>query len=533
MSINPVNGAYMKNTNILAYVVGIIIILLAAWMVTSNPFSSPSSHTQQNSVFVSITDPPHVPSGTTSLVITYNSIALHEAGKSNSTGFLNINQTGSINLMNVTNSSETIAKIAVSANQSFDMVRFSIVSATITIGNQTYNVTVPNGKLQVKLNQELTANASQSGVLLQLNPSVLQIYAGNQTFFVMVPAAKAVVLNSSATAQAGLSIGQKSSLDHSETEKLNGISAINITSAKISASGGHDLISVTVKNTGNKSIVLKHLFVRGFITANAVANISEHTIIRVTQQRSALFGNVDTADNMDINRSGISNISTTDLGINQTYIAANLGLFNRTVMVGNVLIKLNASNIASVEAKLGINGSSSISDIAEKFNISRNSYENGTIQIKGSENEMNRSIMEDLHNYNVSNTSLKAKLVGAANFRDNFFNMLNFIIATNGTLSLPYSYAGLESESEGSNGYTLAQGSAVTLTFNGTIALPGIRELVGHAETSTDANASANVSANASVNISKYNIQPIVNQTYTVTVIGDDGAYARANVTAS
>ncbi len=523
----------MKNANIVVYVIGIIVILFAIWALTSQSFRSPTTASTvpgqalQNSVFVSITDPPHVPSGTTALVITYNSIALHETGKSNSTGFVSINKTGSLNLMNLTNASETIAQIGVTANQSFDIVRFTITSASITIGNQTYNVTVPNGKLQVNLNQKLTANVSKSGVLLQLNPSVLQIYSANQTFFVMVPAAKAIVLNSSAT-QANSKVGQRASIDTFEKERLNTTPSISITSAKILTSGGSDIISVTVKNNGNQSVVLKHLFIRGFITANVLAatssnnllNLSSRTIIHANPQRSVMLRSIDGSlgGSIDINSSDISNISTKNLGINQTYIALKLGLFNRTVMVGNELVKINASNLASVEAKLGIDGSSSLSDIADKFNISASTYANGKIRIKGAEDSMNLSIMGDLHNYNASNVELKAKLLSAADFKNNFFNMLNFIVGTNGTLSLPYSDAGIKSEAEGSNGYNLSSGASVTLSFNGTMTLPGgIRSETEHAV----------------ANALNYSIQPIVNQTYTVTVVGEDGAYARTNVTAS
>ncbi len=496
-------GGKMQKS-IIGYTIAVIIIVLAVWFVTSHTLYSPvspsgsssSQITQPQSVLVSITDPPHVPNGTSSLVITYNSVALHELGSSNNTGFVSFNTTGSINLMNITNSSETIAKIGVNANQKFDMVRFIITSAVITIGNQTYNVTVPSGNLKVKLNQNLAINGSGAGLLLQLNPSVIQIYSANQTFFVMLPSAKAIVLNSSA-AQTKTKVGERVGLSRFETDQLERAQgSINITSASIGVSGVNDTISVTVRNTGNQSVILKHLFIRGFTSANTTSNVSVNAsihqiipMIAASVQRPAMLYGIEAEDS-----------GSYGLGISG--------------------LKANAS------ANLSANTTSNPGNMDTTNGMAENgrTFENG----------INLSIMDDSHVYNMTGL-IKGRITAALNFRRNFFNMLNFIIAKNGTLMLPYNYADI-AESEGPNGYVLSPGASVVLTFNNRITLPGnfyVLGRFGSDASSANANTPTNATTNADAAVPEYSIQPIANQTYAITVIGEGGAFATTNVTAS
>ncbi|MCL5007629.1 MAG: hypothetical protein M1562_00015 [Candidatus Marsarchaeota archaeon] len=513
-------------TSAILYIVVLLIAVVAVGEVVmhhqpagTSSNSTLSSNLSYATYAVQLTDPPQVPNGTESLVIRYNDVRLHESGASNSTGFINLNASGSINLLNITNASETIALLRANSSESFDMVRFNITSAVITVNNVSYNVTVPSGSLSVRLSQHLSSKNGSSGVLISLSPVIVQIYTSNGTVFVMVPSVRAIVVGNSQIGRSAFSVGARERLNasvNSEFERSSG--NISIEAASVSAVGNRTDISVTVRNDGNSTIDLKHVFLYGIFSANTPFS-SSSTDIKIMGEPS--FGE-------------ISGIGIHDLGVNLS--AADYLLLNRSVTVGNTVVRVNSSNIAMIEAELGINGNTSIQELYSKLDISQsnNSYTNlfnHSVFARG----INGSVMEDLHDFNISNQNVSEIIARARAFEDNYFNMLNFIVSNNGTLSLPYLNAaqGAEIEAEGPNGYALGAGNSTTLSFNSTIYLPRVRmDRIG---VNSDLNANTSVgdaNASAAILLRGALIEPIVNQTYSIRVIGTDGAYAHANLTA-
>ncbi len=494
------------------YLIGIIVVLAIIYVaisITHPPVPTTTPTTVTNVSFVpsgtlavQLTDPPQVPNGTQSLVIGYSGLALHEAGQSNSTGFVDLNASGSVNLMNLTNFTQTIAVAHVKLNQSFDMVRFNITSAKIDINGTVYNVSVPNNRLQIKISG---LNGTSGGALVDLSPTVLQIYAANQTIFLMVPAARAITINNRSINSTSVHIGFKARVNAVAKAKLEQVRPnITITGASLTSSGNSTYLAVIVKNNANSSVTLKQVMLLGYMRSIISANAS----LNLPDQQSSNFS----SGKFSSNASSTSSISSTSTApsTSTTYPYTNTGVPN---YMKNLGLRNSSFNVSAIGAFTNAFNSSDISEAENILGTIANSP-----MAKALENEfrnrINASVIEDMHNINVSNVSLEAAIGEANRFSHDYHNALNFIVTSNGTLSLPFTQA----EAEGPNGYVLGAGSSVTLIFNGTVAF-------GH-----DALANAHVNANQGVGPL---IKLLANQTYTVRVIGEEGAYASMNVTAS
>ncbi len=413
------------------YIVAVIAVILIAVVAlavsvggkpgsigTSSPSTSIVSgqSASQGTIVMSLTDPPEVPPGTSALVLTYTGIKIHETGASNTTGFINVTTSGSVNLLSLTNVSQIVAVAKVPANVSFDSVIFTGASAAITISNSTFNVTVPGSQLQIKIIG--TLNSSNGSLLIDLTPSVVQIYGGtnaSQNVFVMVPFAKAMVLGR-VSVNGHATVGARTDINASEHVKLENNSAnISISSVSLSEQANSMAVSIVVKNNENSSITLKHLFLRGMLatTFNGVVGAD---------------ASPGTTPGVSINAVPLSVGSSVDVGAN-----------------------------ASVHIKSSENGSTgnSSGDSGSGIGIRTDNQANASL---------NNTIKGDLHEGNVS-AKVRAFVNGSLEFRHEMHSSLNFLISQNGTLSLPQT----ERQAEGQNGYLLGAGSSVKLTYYGNV----------------------------------------------------------------
>ena len=466
----------------IAYIVGIIIVLAVVYVVAAS-LSKPAYAAPTGTAVLQLTDPPIVPNGTQALVVTYSSVQLHEAGAGNSTGFMALNDTGTVNLMNLTNFTQTIATTSIKANQSFDMAKFAISGATITINGTSYPVTVPSSSLLVRFNKEL--NSTNSVAIIDMTPTVVQIYTANTTLFVLVPSVKAVVVGSGSVNALQARVGAREHIRTQDRAELQGIGAhISITSATLSeGSNGSASLSVIVSNNGNSSVVLKHLMLQGYL--RAMQNGSSEGAMEPTGLGAG---------------EGLYSAFNTSIGSMMGGEGAGLGLNGGNIGDVAEALGINSTDAYKlISAHMNASSAANISSVLARLNISANSTAVGNFMNYISE-DTNASIMEGMHNFNISSLRLHEAIRQAETYRAKYHDVLNFIISQNGTLSLPFA----EAEAEGPNGYTLAPGSSVDLKFSGPISFG---------------------ESHVSVGI-------IANLTYRATVSGDDGAYASANVTA-
>ncbi len=451
---HPVSVGHVRQG---VFIGGIVVIAAAALIILFLTGSASSGYVPSNTLLVQLTDPPVVPPGTQALTIQYSGIGLHEMGEPNATGFTMFNASGSVNLMSLTNVTQTIAVIKTKTNVTFDMARFYISSATITINNVTYNVTLPNNDVTARIGSGL--NASSGGLLIDMSPVVAQIYTNStHSVFVMVPSLTAVVIGRSRITANELRIGARESIGSQEAQAITAARGnISITNASAMTANGVTKISVTVKNNGNGTLVLKHVLISGFMLA----------------------------------------VPRYQIGI-----------------------------ATPMSAQSNVGASLPGGEIEDALNVT------ATARAEGS------SVEAALHLPSVTtNASAEIEVRDAELFMRTAHNTLNFLITSNGTLALPHNIG----EDMGQNGYPLASGSSVTLTFNGTISFGIGMGGYGNAaavDAINGSSARSNASANAVIRMPPIpsgfvTVELIPNQTYEIDVAGTVGARATNSVKAT
>ncbi|MDE1860963.1 MAG: DUF4382 domain-containing protein [Candidatus Micrarchaeota archaeon] len=277
----------MASTMMLAGVIVLIMILALIYFLFSNPQSAGLQNGMTN-VAVQMTDPPKVPQGTQHLVVSYSSVEVHSSGAGNQSGWVQATGSGTVDLMALTNASETIANADVAANSTINLIRFNITSAQITINGTTYNVSSPNNKINVAVtgSQKLGAN---SAVLIDFQPTVNAHATGNSnaTAYVLAPAASAIVVSSNATVTINTNIGSMASLGAGIKAKLGlgigiGSSGNNNTTAgrtgtAVIVHGGQRVSNFLVQSVNYSSgTVSGLLYVQYPVATNVGENVTLH-----------------------------------------------------------------------------------------------------------------------------------------------------------------------------------------------------------------------------------------------------------------
>ena len=439
---------------------------------------------------IRLTDPPTVPAGTNALLISYSSLQVHTAGQSNTTGWISASGSGTVDLMSLINESQVIGSVKMGANTSIDMIRFNVTSARIVINGTTYNVTVPSGMVTARIRGAGRVNSS-ANLLLDLSPAVATIYTNTSTIFVLVPSVRAVVVPGNGSS---VSIGARASLNVNDRANIGeGSPNITVSSASLAQIGNVTRFSITVRNNGNGSVQLAHIFVYGneSITVHpgpfAVNSGAGSTA-------GAASGNSANAST-DVNASSRMNITDQDR------------------------LQAGISGDASAGLGLGANGSQAGLNATAAAKQGREDGSPGIrIDVNGTAFGINSIVGTSL-----SGSENMKELLGVGGDVSSL-RVLDFQIAQGGQLLLPFSSqcGGDAQEAAGvplpctaateanihsqlASGYTIAGGSSATFSFNGTIGLA-----FGH-----------------------ITVSPIVGDNYTIIVRGEEGAAASANVTAS
>ncbi len=292
---SPIGVGIVQNkiqSRVFYYLIGLIALAAVAYLFLSH-FSN-SAVTGINTIIpqvangtyvpISLTDPPHVPAGTQSLVIAYSSVSVHTPA-----GWVESNSSGTIDLMSIQNVSQVIAGVKLATNSTIDRARFNITSAIITINGTSYNVTVPNPQITAQIAGSGQINQTNT-LLVDISPTVVAIYTNNSTVFVMVPSVKAVLTPGSAQAFARgnasesakehqYEIGEKSGLSISDINYLSMANAtFTLSNVYLNSTNDSVGIRVTVTNTANRSVVLRNILVVGnqtpIIIYNGTCNIA-------------------------------------------------------------------------------------------------------------------------------------------------------------------------------------------------------------------------------------------------------------------
>jgi len=239
---------------------------------TSKPITSIAG--PQSLLLVRLTDPPHVPVGTKSLNLTYTSLSLlvgepsSQGGKLTTTTVTIAASGGSatFNLLKLQNISQTIASAKLPNGSVVFSAALTISGIKIDVGGTTSPVTLAAGgsTLTVVISKP-TALSGTNVALLQLNPVVVDTPTGYQ----LIPSAVGVLRQSQGEGEENVgSQHQLTKEDDSELQSAHGSVTANLVA--LSVSDDSTTVTVQVKNTGDASLVLNAIGLKGDFTAVGV-----------------------------------------------------------------------------------------------------------------------------------------------------------------------------------------------------------------------------------------------------------------------
>ncbi|MGC8710068.1 MAG: DUF4382 domain-containing protein [Candidatus Micrarchaeia archaeon] len=507
------------NKRITSAVIVLFVIVVALAFALSYKSAQPVSTSTAaisptNLLSLQLTDPPEVPNGTQSLTIDYSSLNAHVI-ESNGTGvWMTASGSGSINLMSLVNFSQVIGSANIPKNSTVDMIKFDITSASIMIDNNTYNVTVPNSQISVKISNTQAINGNASA-LIDMNPAIAELYTSNSTIFVLVPSLRAVVLPSANASTVAHAIGTKIPVNKDERLSLDAVKPnITVSNILLSVSNNVTSLSVTVTNNGDSNVSLKHILLYGNETV--YVNVSKNIGVEISKGMVHIHNDIENNTDMqpDIGF-GAGAGAGADLGSSLGSIAANISSkygISRG-MLSNMSSEFNATGINSsvAESIIGSINSSMLSNMSSEFNAT------GKVNISRLIREMHsfnfsEGMLEDMMRNGTSLNEI-AKRLNITQIGDEHigmgvdmehFRVLTFFISQNGTLMLPFAQGEDVSSIEG-EGYVLKPHSSETFTYTGTIGFGK----------------------------SSIRIAPVPGNNYRIVVIGEEGAYSAGNVTAA
>ena len=229
-------------------------------------------HSNTGTLILLLHDPPNVPNGVSAIYVNYSDLSIHIASDSDNAGWIDLNQSGVVDLMSVVNFTQTIANVKVDDGV-FNLFRMNISSAIITYNSVNYTASVASGRLTVEIPGGVEVSDAQStiGTLMDISPTVI-MRDSNQSSptFALIPAARAFVVPQDQLAQGQEEVGHHENdqgetwLSHDEehTTRANlSLSAVALSNSSL---------SLTVKNSGNASAIIQTIFVAANVTDDGV-----------------------------------------------------------------------------------------------------------------------------------------------------------------------------------------------------------------------------------------------------------------------
>jgi uncharacterized protein DUF4382 len=218
------------------------------------------------------TDPPVVASGVTAASVTYSSIAVHSAGSGNASGWVQINDTGSINLMSSANVSQTIAAAKIQSG-TYDMLRLGIQSASVTYHNQVYAATVASSSITARLQSDVQVSSAQSSAaIVDLRTFVINSANASTPQFVFSACARATTVPQGQVASSSLQVRAQTHLEGSWWVAFKDQTSTNISISAATLTSGS--LGLQMKNTGNDTANIQTVIITPVSSGSAKATVT-------------------------------------------------------------------------------------------------------------------------------------------------------------------------------------------------------------------------------------------------------------------
>src|SRR5579872_2912374 len=215
---------YRKKILIIAIMAVIVTSGLAAsaQLLTQKTLQSASNSGVQSQLILELTDPPIVPTGTTSLNLTYSAIYITTLGPDqNSPQAISIvpgENFNSVDLLTLENVSQTMGTSNLKDGSQVLAVSFLVSKIYIEINQSKYPVTLATGgnSLVVSMNNPQEINSSREALLLQFNPTIIESSNGYQ----LVPSSLGFLKPQSEISPAQSAVGNVQMLSGEDRNKI-------------------------------------------------------------------------------------------------------------------------------------------------------------------------------------------------------------------------------------------------------------------------------------------------------------------------
>jgi hypothetical protein len=305
--------------------VGIVVIIIVALVIVASEIyplgpKPGGGGTSNGKMAIMATDPPHGSGGNTKEYEHYNNIAAHRSGggaltttsssSSSSTatsstvtqagsGWILLNASGTLELDTLVNASQTIAVANVQTG-TYDMVKLSVDSATVTYNGKNYTATVRSSEITASLDTSAQVSSNSTAAII-FDLRTLAVNTGNSTNpqFVIVSSARAGVVSSSEVNSSSLSVGAKTNLNASAwfSAFASSGATLQITAVTLKSNS----LAVTVRNTGAEranftAVVLTPISILGSLQVDIPTSFQGSAVFLVNPNLSLQASNSVSGD---------------------------------------------------------------------------------------------------------------------------------------------------------------------------------------------------------------------------------------------
>lgn len=215
-----------------------------------------------NALLFSLTDPPIVPNGTQSLFINYSSLEIHITAQNGTSMWVPGRGNGTIDLLNLVNTSQIIGLARIPKNTTVNEVRFNVDSARVKINGTEYNVSIPNSQVSTQI---YPPASNSEEVLIDLFPTVSVVYDYNNVNFSLLLTMKAITQPKTVNYPKP---GIMMMLDQNEISRFTGMeTGISLRNVTIKQ-GNNSIVSLEILNNLNTSIIIRNVLVVGKLNLN-------------------------------------------------------------------------------------------------------------------------------------------------------------------------------------------------------------------------------------------------------------------------
>lgn len=319
----------MKKTYVAVIAIAAAIVVSLAATVAILQYQSP---TMTGRLVVMGTDPPISAAGVQRTTAHYNSVSAHKAGNDMSSGWVQVQGSGTMDLTSSAGTAQTMAVSQVSAG-TYDAFRYNIDSVKVTYQGQDYVATVASSTLTAQSNSKVIVNQNSSAAaVVDMRTFIINTgTTSNPQFMFSATAVATDVPPSSSLLSISLQVG--GTADLSSELWWNSFVASSSSNVNIAATLTSSKLTIDAQNSGSANAEIQQVIVTP-VSASAMATAS----LPASYAGSAVF-------TVDSSGTVVSTTSIQDTALLNSGTSLATGSSATLNYSGNVLLNFGSGSV--------------------------------------------------------------------------------------------------------------------------------------------------------------------------------------------